>query len=137
VAGGFGPRPFTYTENTMPELGSATIAAVNNQRHSLAAQEPIGASTSAMPLSLANGTIGGSFAAADSAPNFTLETPGIAAVKGADAVDSLYVQADVPVTAGAAAVTVVSGHITVATGGTYTSPQALAAGEYGWVYLTA
>lgn len=121
----------------MPELGSATIDAVDNQRHSLAAQEPIGASTSLQPNSLANGTIGGSFAAVDSAPNFTLETPGIAAVKGADAVDSLYVQADVPVTAGAAAVTVVDGHITVATGGTYTCPKTVKAGEYVWVYLTA
>lgn len=120
----------------MPELGSATINAVDNQRHAEPYQEPIGADTAdTHPSVLANGTIGGGFNAVDGAANFTLETPGVSN-EGAGTIDSLYVVADVPVTAGAAAVTVAAGHITAATGGTYTSPKALKAGEYGWVYLT-
>jgi len=121
----------------MAQPGSATINAVNNKRHSLAYQEPLGATTGATLESLANGCIGGGFAAVDSVKNFELETPGASQEGAADSLDALYVQADVPVAAGAAAVTVVAGHITVATGGTYTCPRDVEAGEYVWVHLTA
>lgn len=114
------------------EYGSATINAVNNVRNTLPFQEPIGATNDTVPDTLANGTIGGGFAATDTKPNFELETVG-----SSDQVKpSLYVMADVDVGAGVTVATVASGHITAATGGTYTVVKAVKAGEYCWVHET-
>lgn len=56
---------------------------------------------------------------------------------GTDNSTWVFVQADVPVTAGANAVTVNANfHITAATGGTYTAQVAFAANEFGWVKKT-
>ena len=122
----------------MTQYASATINNVNNQRDSLPFQEPIGATNDITGVILANGNIGTGFnrvdlpASALPIPPMELATPGYTDVGKA----ALYVQSDVIVTAGATAVTVAAGHITAATGGTYTSPNALAAGERGWVFLT-
>jgi hypothetical protein len=126
------------------DYGSATIAAVNNKRDTLPFQEPIGATVNsaggANIVTLANGTVGGGFNAADvplqSQPSshgqFALGTVGRTDAGKA----ALYVLADVDVTAGAAAVTVAGNHITLATGGTYTCPFGVKAGQYVWVFLT-
>lgn len=117
----------------MPVAGSATINAVNSQRHAVPVQDPIGDSTGYQDSSLRNGCIGGGFSVADDAANFALETPGYSA----DAKAALYVEADVDILAGNTVVTVAAGHITAATGGTYTAPVAIATGQFGWVHLTA
>lgn len=114
------------------QYASCTINNVANQRGGGLYQEPIGATNDTTPDTLANGTVGGGFAATDTTANFELGQTGIS--DGGKA--SLYVVADVDVPAGSAAVTVAANHITVATGGTYTAPHAFKAGQYGWVHLT-
>ena len=126
------------------DYGSATIAAVNNKRDTLPFQEPIGATVNsaggANIVTLANGTVGGGFNAVDNAIQSQPSPHGQFALGTVGRTDAgkaaLYVAFDVPVTAGAAAVTVAANHVTSATGGTYTSPHAAAAGQYGWVFLT-
>lgn len=122
----------------MPGIfGSATINAVNNKRNNHPYQEPIGETTGDMDNSLINGCIGGGFAAADSIQNFELNTQGVSTFSSSGGVDSLYVLADVDVPAGTAdAVVGPNGHITAATGGSYTVPLGVKAGEYCWAYLT-
>lgn len=120
------------------DYGSATIAGANNKRNTLPFQEPIGATVDstggANIVTLANGTPGGGFNAVDDKALFALGTIG-ATDAGKVA---RYVAFDVPVTAGAAAVTVDgSWHATSASGGTYTAPLAAAAGQFGWVHITA
>ena len=118
----------------MADYGSATINAVNNQRDSKPYQEPIGATNDVTPDNLINGTIGGGFAAVDTNPNFTITTPG--QTDGGKA--AYYAVADVDIAANSTAVVlnVGTGHITAATGGTYTARSAIKTGQYGWVSLT-
>jgi hypothetical protein len=119
------------------QLGSATVNAVNNKRNNHPYQEPIGATTGDMDNSLINGCIGGGFAAVDSIENFALNTQGVSTFSPTGGVDSLYVLAMVDVPAGTAdAVVGPDGKISAATGGSYTVPLDVKAGEYCWAYLT-
>lgn len=115
------------------QLGSATINAVNNKRHTLAFQEPLGATTGFIDPSLVNGTIGGGFNAIDSVALFPITNPGYAVNGTPGAVAAAqYVVADVDAPAGT--VTVVAGHITVAGAGGHVLHLPIVAGEYAWVY---
>jgi hypothetical protein len=116
----------------MAAYGSATINSVDAQRWAFPVQEPIGATNTPTPILIANGTPGGGLANADDHALFELGTPG----RTTNGKAAIYVEYDVPVTAGAAAVTVAANHVTAATGGTYTSQAAAAAGQFGWVYVT-
>ena len=117
----------------MAAYGSNTINNVNSVRSVLAVQDPIGATVDVPGVTrLMNGTIGGGFNAADVKANFPLGQLG----RTDNNRGAVYAGSSVNIAAGTTTALLVGSGFTAATGGTYTIPFGVKAGEFVWAFLT-